>query len=400
MAEGGGSAEGAAGPPERGRTRARGLFEQFPHGLLLVGEERRVLSVNERARELLMLEGPLPEPGSVTCCELVCEAIERQVGVEGGSCVTERALRTGEPLPGVQIEVTAGTEPISVTAARVDAEDVRVLFQLHPGAVGEGGPAAVGGPTAGAEPPKLRIHMLGPTRIELSGDELDGDWVRQRPGLLLKYLVCKRHAVTPSDQIAEALWPTSSPSEALTSLRHYVHVLREKLEPGRPKRATSSFVETQRGGYRLDSEGVWIDAGELEQRAAQGMRLFVENELEPAGAVLESAVRLYGGQFLIDEPDAEWLLEERERLHHLVARACRALVDVKLMTGEEKAASEHLRRLADMEPLDTEVQRQFIESCLKQGRRSDAVRRYELLRKRTLRDLGHEPDFTISDLAS
>ena len=47
----------------------------------------------------------------------------------------------------------------------------------------------------------------------------------------------------------------------------------------------------------------------------------------------------------------------------------------------------------------SDVQRQLIEIWLQQGRRSDAVRRYDVLRTRTLREFGEEPGFTLSDLA-
>jgi DNA-binding SARP family transcriptional activator len=107
---------------------------------------------------------------------------------------------------------------------------------------------------------------------------------------------------------------------------------------------------------------------------------------------------LHRGEFLADGPDAEWALQERERLHALAARAYAALVEIELAIGDLDAAAGHARRLADMEPLDTDIQRQLIEICLRQGRRSDAARRYELLRKRTLRELGAEPDFALSDL--
>jgi DNA-binding SARP family transcriptional activator len=385
-----------ADAPRQGRPRARGLFERFPHGLLLVDAGRRVLSLNQQARELLALDEP--GPAGRTCCELVCQEIQGQVEIEGASCVTEWVLASGEALPDVQVAVRGGGAPVSVSAARVDAEDVTVLFQVRPGMDRKGGARAIGRSREASEASRLRIHMLGPTRIELAGERLGGEWVEQRPGLLLKYLVCRRHGVAASDQIAEALWPAAAPREALASLRHYVHVLRQKLEPGRPRRTASSFIKTQRGGYRLDSERVWIDAEELEQHAHEGLRLVGEQQPGPARALLESAVNLYGGLFLPHEPEVEWVLEERERLHHVVARACGALVEVLLEAGHRDSASGYLRRLADMEPLDTDVQRRFIEVCLRQGRRSDAVRRYELLRTRTLRELGHEPDFTLADL--
>jgi DNA-binding SARP family transcriptional activator len=387
-----------ADAPGKGRPRARGLFERFPHGLLLVGEQRRVVSLNEKGRKLLAAAER--EPSELTCCELICHEVDRQLGI-GSACVTDRVLETGEPLQDAQVELRGarGPETVSVSAARLDAEDVRVLFQLRPGTSDAGGAPAIPSSTVASRRPRLRIETLGRTRITVGEERLAGDWVDQRPGLLLKYLVCRRRGVAASDQIAEALWTDASPHEALGSLRHYVHVLRDRLEPTRPNRAPSSFVATRPGGYQLDAEHVWIDAEELESRSQEGLRLFVEGQLDPAVGILEEGVSLYHGEFLPDEQDAEWVLEERERLHHLVARALAALVELRLATGDLGSAADHSRRLADLEPLDTDVQRQFIEICLKRGRRSDAVRRYGLLRKRTLREFGTEPDFTLADLS-
>jgi DNA-binding SARP family transcriptional activator len=332
----------------------------------------------------------------MTCCELVCQKVDRGLGAEGTGCVTQRVQETGKPLPEVQIEVDGGKGPVavSITASPLDAEDVRVLFQLRPAAPGARR-ESIARPADRAQSDQLGIHTLGGVRIALAGKRLEGDWLEQRPGRLLSYLVCHRHGVAASDQIAATLWPDAGQREALASLRHYVHVLRDRLEPGRGRRAASSFIRTHRGGYRLVSERVWIDAEELEQRALEGLRLFVEGQVEPAGALLESAVALRKGEFLPGEPDAEWVLVERERLHHLVARALAALVEVRLAAGDLEAAGEHSRSLADLEPLDAHVQRQFMQIRMRQGRRSDAMRRYELLRKRTLRELGHEPEFTL-----
>ena len=51
-----------------------------------------------------------------------------------------------------------------------------------------------------------------------------------------------------------------------------------------------------------------------------------------------------------------------------------------------------------MEPFDLDVQRDFIEICLRRGRRSEAMRRYAIVRKRVKREFGQDLDFTISDL--
>jgi DNA-binding SARP family transcriptional activator len=383
------------GPASKhGRPRARGLFEGFPRGLILVGEKRRVVSLNRKAHELLALDERHGEPGALTCCELVCNAIDRLPTDAGAGCVTRWVLNTGQALPEMEIEVEGLRAALAVSASRVDAEDVRVMFELRPGTGRRGG--AAGGAGSNAE---IRIRTLGRFQVEGQGRDLGREWLDQRPGRLLKYLACERHSVATSERIAEALWPSATLHEALTSLRHYVHVLRERLEPGRPRRAASSYITTHQGGYRLNTERVWVDADELERRALEGLRLHRAGRDESAGAPLEAAVLLYEGEFLPSEHDSEWALEERERLHHLVARALGALVEVKLAAGDLDSAAHHSLHLADLEPLDIEVQRRFIELCLRLGRRSDAARRYELLRKRTLREFGSEPEFSLSDLS-
>ena len=58
-----------------------------------------------------------------------------------------------------------------------------------------------------------------------------------------------------------------------------------------------------------------------------------------------------------------------------------------------------LRRLADSQPFDSDVQRELIVLHIKRGRRTEAMRRYSELRKRLQREFGEEPDFQLADLA-
>ncbi len=75
---------------------------------------------------------------------------------------------------------------------------------------------------------------------------------------------------------------------------------------------------------------------------------------------LTAAARAYGGDFLADEPYAEWALAERERLRDLAAQVLRGLAALQLAAGDEEAAAEHLQRLVELEPLDLPAQRDLI----------------------------------------
>jgi DNA-binding SARP family transcriptional activator len=51
-----------------------------------------------------------------------------------------------------------------------------------------------------------------------------------------------------------------------------------------------------------------------------------------------------------------------------------------------------------MEPYDSDAQRRHIELSLRRGRRTEAVRRYTLFRRRLARDFGQEPDFALTEV--
>lgn len=249
--------------------------------------------------------------------------------------------------------------------------------------------------TAGS--PRLRIFTLGRTRVETGEGALTGAWLEQRPGQLLKLLACERRRVVPTEEIAETLWPTPRTATPNT-VRHFVHTLRERLEPERPKHVRSSLIIARRGGYTLDRENVWIDVDEFEIRVTRGLAALADGEMGAAVEDLERARSLYRGDFLADDPYAEWAFWERERLRTLVDKPLRVLSE--LYADDLDAAAGCLERLAEMEPFDSEVQRELLTVWMRQGRLSRVARHYHAFELRLIREFGEAPDFALSELAS
>jgi DNA-binding SARP family transcriptional activator len=389
---------GEARGPDRQPVVSPQLFEHFLYGLALVDRGGAVLHLNRKARELLVPSHQSTGRTAWTCCELICDRLN---SVSGDGCLTTQAGASAVPLPEVRIDIEGCSRAAAwVTASRLDAEEAQILFHLRPGQLRDrrrqGRPEWLEGATA--ERRELRITALGGFKIEDNGGPVEGEWLEQRPGQLLKYLACERHHPVPSDRIVEALWPGTTPDEGRNRLRYYVHVLREKLEPGRPKRSPSGFVVARRGGYALDLSRVQIDADDFEREACAGLTAFVQDQVEPATDHLDRALSLYGQGFLPEDPYEEWALDERERLHELAGRALRAQVRIQLRLDDVDAAAAYARRLADLEPFDTDVHRLLIDICLRRGRHSEAVRRYAVLRKRMLSSFGEEPDFALAEL--
>jgi DNA-binding SARP family transcriptional activator len=370
------------------------IFDSIPAGMLVVDRTGTVIAYNRALAETLTK----PTAGRDTCCLLF--GCRRQLRAhQRHVCLTQLAIDSG-PLSPMRVKPPASTTgELWVTAAVLDESASHVVFEIEV----RGDPADHNGNSPG---PELRISVLGPTEVGTAAEPIAGAWLDQRPGQLLKYLVVQRDRVAQTEQIAEALWPGSA-TKAPNAVRHLIHVLREKLEPGRT-RAASSFVLQEGAGYRLNRRTVRVDVDEFEANVRTGLLAFADGSRATAEdrlayrATAEDrlawALELYRGDLLADLPYAEWTLVERERLRDLTARSLQALASSRFDERDFDRAEEYMERLAEMEPFDNDVQRQHIALCMKRGRYSRASRLYALFRQRMLREFGEGPDFELADI--
>jgi DNA-binding SARP family transcriptional activator len=382
------SRDGAAAA---GWALEREAFQHFPYALLVVGRGGELLARNLASAALIEAVG-LPDT-QLTCCALLgCRAPE---SVLADTCVTELTLRRREILPEIRVDIAArgGTTAVWVAAAPLDRDASRVVIQLRPGVANDRRRRT--DPHWLSEP-RLRIRTLGRTVVESAEGPIGGDWLEQRTGQLLKYLVAERHRVVQVDEIGESIWPRADFAVG-GSVRYYVHALRRRIEPQRGRRERSAFVVSHAGGYRLNLDRVEVDADELEAHTTAGLAL-AKVDPERATAEIEQGLALYRGDFLAELPYAEWAMTERHRLHDLVCMGLRSLANLRLEEGLVDDAARWLERLGTLQPYDEEVHRRLIELDIARGRRSDAVRRYDVLRSRMRRTFGQNPSFTLADL--
>jgi DNA-binding SARP family transcriptional activator len=359
-------------------------FDLFPRALMVCDRRGRIVAANARFREIITA-GRAVDGLAMSCCSLL--GCRRADGPLEGSCLTALALDAAETLPELRVHLTAARPgAYLVAAAPLYKNRSHVVMELRPAR-----------PSSPARP-GLRIFTLGGLLVEGPDGPITGEWLEQRPGQLLRYLICERGKVAPADAIAEAICPHTASAGASNNVRYLIHTLRARLEPGRPWRGEPSFVVSRRGGYALHPERVWIDADALEQRIDTGMAALAVGDRAGGREHLRCAVSLYDGSFLADEPYAEWALGERDRLEAITCDALRALA--RLHVDDPSAATVYLERLAGIEPLDDDVQRQLISTWLRLGRKSRAVRHYHSFRMRLMREFGERPSFELSHLVA
>jgi DNA-binding SARP family transcriptional activator len=370
------------------------VFERFPSGIIVVDFAGRVVGHNASARGLL---GAALERSPLRCDDLF--GCRRPGTPLEGACITALALERPGPLPEMRLDVETHpgqTVGVWVTAASIGGADAAVVFQLRAGMLGDRRRRTEPHWMGGAE---LRVFTLGRTRVESGEGPMGGEWLAHRPGELFKYLVTERGRIVPLEELVDAFWAHAGRGGA-TNVRQAVHSLRERLEPRRIKHAPSAFIQARKGGYELDQENVWIDAEEFEAAARAGLDALRRSDLEVVRPALERAAQLYRGDFLADEPYAEYALAERDRLRDLAGQVLRALARVEREADNLDLTTEHLQRVAELEPLDLDAQRDLLAVLVERGRHQEAARRYEVVRRRYRRAFGEDPELQLTDIVA
>ena len=390
---------------ERGQTASPGfrdpgarvalqVLDAFPYGIVVARRDGRVIAHNPAAEQLLGdLADRLRDPDDRFLCEIVCCRSELLDGV----CLLERAILERDVLPEVRVDLPAGSRAAAawVTVAPLDDHGDCVVAELRPGLPNDRRRRTTPHWTRG---PRLYIRALGRTRVESAEGPIGGQWLENRAGQVLKYLIAERHRVAYPDDIVETLWDEARLGN-VPGVRYYIHQLRERLEPDRSGRGKSSFIARVHGGYVLQRESVIVDVDEFERHVGTGLAAAAAGDEDRACHELQRGLALYGGDFLADEPYAEWAIVERDRLRSVAADGLRALAELRLAEQDLAGAAADLERLAELEPYDVDVHRHLIALALRRGRRTDAVRRYNALRRRMRTTFGEELDFTLADVA-
>ena len=368
-----------AGQPVRDRRRSGGV-------VLVDSRGRIVWSSTE-------LDAGLEQAGlQWTRGMRCCDALDCSVNAgEAHGCLTEQALAAPDGLTarpwsaGEEGRALGGT--IAARTIRSGAEEM-VAFELQ----FDDGAGRVAAPER-----DVSVAALGRLSVSVQGSSRDGDWLQQRPGQVFRYLLASRDGAQRSEAIANALWPERGPS-AVANVRYCIFKLREQL--GERGDTTASLIARDAAGYRIDLERVELDVDVFQAKSAAGIAAHRRGDSAQAEATLAEALALYRGEFLADDPYADWAFSEREYLRSMAGKGLAAMAQIALAGGRLVGATEHLLRLAQLEPFDSHVHQMLIEVCLRRGRRTEALRHYHALRARLHRAFGELPDFELTSVAA
>jgi len=227
---------------------------------------------------------------------------------------------------------------------------------------------------------RLTLTLLGGFRAHLDpGAPLA--FPTRKAQALLSYLVMPAGEPHSRDKLASLLWGSTVETTARTSLRQTLYSLRRILRraEGEPLHADGNLIS-------VDPGTVSLDVLEFERCVQEG-----------TPQALAEAVTLYRGDLLegltVQEPPFEdWLRGERERLHEMALGALARLLDHHRAAGSTEAAIQTALRLLTLDALQEPTHRALMKLYVETGRRSAALRQYQLCVATLRRELRAEPE--------
>ena len=155
----------------------------------------------------------------------------------------------------------------------------------------------------------VSIQMLGTFSITIENLTLK---LSSSRGLsLFKYLILHHKQSIPREVLMDIFWSDAEPETARNSLNVALHSLRRALG----NVMDFPVILFEDGAYHLASNlHVWLDVEEFERCVRAGQRLEARDHFTAALAEYESAISLYQGDFLEQNPYEEWTVLDRERL--------------------------------------------------------------------------------------
>ena len=212
---------------------------------------------------------------------------------------------------------------------------------------------------------------------------------RNRSGqAILRYLVSQPGYRASIDSLMGVFWPENPPEVARRKLQIAVSAVRSSLNNGYSSDAGRGYILCTNESYQLNpAVTIQTDVDEFLSLWEAGQQA----NAAQAAALFERACNLWTGQFLVEDLYADWSFIRREQLSRVYLAMCHALADHYLEAGHYEGAAKWANTVLKENRCDETAYRQLMRISLAQGRRSEALRQYQLCERVLAEELAVQP---------
>ncbi|HEX2740255.1 MAG TPA: BTAD domain-containing putative transcriptional regulator [Rubrobacter sp.] len=225
----------------------------------------------------------------------------------------------------------------------------------------------------------VRLWLLGGFRMSVGSRAVASDrWRLTKAENLIKLLALAPRHRLHREQVMDTLWPDIDAKHASNNLHRTLHFARGVLE-SEGADVGSDYLALRKDLLELCPDGpIWIDVEAFEKAAASA-------RMSGAPASFRAAISLYAGELVPENLYEEWAYERRESLRHLYKALLVELGALYEERDEYEKGIQTLRSAVAQEPTDEDAHAGLMRLYALSGRRPEALRQYERLRK-TLTD--------------
>src|SRR5581483_4931487 len=239
----------------------------------------------------------------------------------------------------------------------------------------------------------VEFRILGPLEVAVGRDVLAIPGGRERT--LLARLVLSAGEVVAPERLIEAVWAGDPPAGPVAALQVHVSRLRRALRTGG---AADDVVVTRSGGYVLAAGEHQVDALHFEALRRQARDARQAGRDAAAAAILREALGLWRGRVLADLPDPHFALGDIARLEEARLVALEDRIEADLVCGGHRELVGELEALTGQWPLRERLWALRITALYRSGRRAEALRAYQDVRRHFAEELGLEPGAELREL--
>jgi len=241
--------------------------------------------------------------------------------------------------------------------------------------------------------PRLKIKTLGSFGVLRRGVLMDANgWKGTQSKLLLKAVLARGSRGVPIEVLMDDLWPQSSINVVAKTFKSALRRLRISLEPDMDKRFRSSYLALKSNCLYLDMEMCEVDIEKFQALLREGEKKEKEDDIKGALSCYEQAVILYEGDFLSEEPYAEWAQPKRQELREKFLGLLLKMAQIYEDRGSQTKAARFYERSIQTDPVLEVGYQRLMTLYAHMGRRSEALKLYETCKKSLQAALEVEPD--------
>jgi DNA-binding SARP family transcriptional activator len=227
----------------------------------------------------------------------------------------------------------------------------------------------------------MEFRVLGPVEVRVAGQRIGAGHARQRA--VLAVLLLELGRVVPVEMLIDRVWGERPPVSVRNVLYGYVARLRAVIATaGDPVVGLVRRPE----GYLLEAGQEHVDLYRFRRQVADA----AEADDERAAGLLRGALGMWHGPALAGL-GGPWLRAMRETLELQRFTAVLDLSDIALRQGHHSVLIGDLAAEAAAYPTDERITGQLMLALYRSGRQTEALRRFEQVRRRVVDEFGVEP---------